>query len=145
MKSADILSDHLFQSQLKKLDNEEALGRFFLRALSDFVWEKYDDFLIGETPRLIEIEKELRNYCISSIKYNKDHNVVIKLSRPGLIIGMRGANIHAIQDFMKKRAEKYGIPFGCIRLEEDTTPLEDDLLYSIYTYKIGTTGEEWDV
>lgn len=130
-------SDYTFAHQVcLGMSIENACGRFFLRQLSDYVWDKYDDSLVDEAPKLEEISEELQSYGITDIKYDIETGIVTLWStRPGRIIGTKGDNINRIIEHFRKVAKKNAIKFKTIRLEEDKTPLTDDLFSSIFSYQ----------
>jgi hypothetical protein len=129
------ISDGTFQMQAQSLGVGKAIGRLFLRQLSDFVWEKYDDRLVDEPADVPKITKELKDYGITDMTFDLETNqLIITSKRPGILIGVRGSNIKAIEDNFRIFAEKYGIVFEGIKLLEDFFPFDDDLMYSIRLY-----------
>jgi hypothetical protein len=131
------IENSLFNRQVEEIGVEKAVGRIFLRELSNFVWEKYDDRLVDERPKFKEIEKELSDYGITDMTYNVSTQILtINSFRPGVLIGVRGSNIDQIDKHFKKYAAKNNIPYKTLKLNEDKCPFQDDLMYSIISYQM---------
>jgi ribosomal protein S3 len=106
------------------------IGRIFLREISRFIFEKYNDGLVDEPPNLEAIHKELEGYGISLVFYNiVTSELVIYSSRPGILIGVRGKNIREIENNLKIFAKKENIKFEGIKLKEDKNPIKYDIHY----------------
>jgi hypothetical protein len=113
----------------------EQHGRIFARALSEMFAERYiaSSLLDEENDQIRKAQYEIRQLAITNILY-EDGVVYIKTQRPGVIIGLRGADFDQYTEFFKQVAEKYNLPFKKIQLIEDTVPFEDDLMYGVNLY-----------
>jgi len=127
-----------------ELTASQEMGRRFLQTISDFIWHKHTESqMIDEEPPFKKIREELLAYKITDIDFDSDEGILyIKLARPGVFIGVKGENVNAITEFIKKRMAKTN--FGRIKLIEDRKPIEDDLLSSLYSYQLMTEmNEDW--
>jgi predicted metal-dependent RNase len=117
---------------------EENVGRELAKIIGQHLWEEItDSACIDEIEERIPLFKRSmeENYCISDVWYDgKEGFLFVKTSRPGIIIGVKGANIDAISERCSKWATANSIKFKGIRLREDLHPLKDDLLYPMHRY-----------
>jgi ribosomal protein S3 len=118
--------------------HEVLVAREFARIIGKHVWEEVtDDAMIDEIiERIPKFKTTITDYYrITDMWYEKDSGYLyVKTARPGIIIGVKGANIDAISEKCKKLAEKRNWKFTGIKLKEDLYPLEEDLLEPMNSY-----------
>lgn len=127
------------------LDEAHKLGRFFLRDLSDMVFDEImgGNFADEDDERIPLVERELTSYGISNIYY-KNKQIHVVLGRPGVFIGPKGTTIDKIQKRWVALANKNDIEIDQkkpIEIHEDRRPLTEDLLYSVISYYYATNPE----
>jgi len=122
---------------------ETAVGRMMLNEISNCVWEQHTNHLfIDEKPDTAEIERELMYYGIHEAWYNpEDSKLHLLLSRPGVLIGVKGSNLDIITNHLKAWAKKNKLKFKGIKIIEDRYPIKDDILSSVISYGQVLSGE----
>jgi ribosomal protein S3 len=105
--------------------------------IGQYVWEKHtDSALIDEvSDKIPDYFKELEYYDITNVLYDEITGVVtIWTGRPGIIIGVKGSNIAAMETKMKFWSNKEGLRFEKLKLHEDNYSLKQDLYESSNLY-----------
>ena len=100
-----------------------------------FVDQNFKEFLIQEY-----IASELSRCGLSHIKLQKTplgEKIIIHASRPGLIVGRKGANINKLTKDLKKKFEKAAADAQKL----DSRPSDRDMLRMYALYKQATTGD----
>lgn len=84
-----------------------------------FYYEKAEG---SESEKIHKATEEIHHLDIISIRYENEH-AVISLTRPGLLIGLRGSNIDALKKYLQANV-KYPTPFPIkgILIEEFKRP-----------------------
>ena len=129
------------------MEPKKAMGRVFLKLISDIIFKKHSDTLMmDEDPPLDKIVYELNAYEISDIFFNNTTGeLTIVSGRPGIIIGARGHNLEFLEERLKFYGEKENLKLKRIKLVEDKYPIKNDLLYSINSYSLMRSPEEFDI
>jgi len=118
IKNSKIMDLRELKSKMENgLTYTQAIGRQFLREISRFVFNKYyEGLMIDEDPDIAGAIKEFRNWGVSDIEFNfEDNFLYITLSRPGLIIGVKGKYIDDLRKHLKNWCLQYNFPFQGIR------------------------------
>jgi predicted metal-dependent RNase len=132
------IEDRVITRNGSELTPESAVGREFLKELSNYIWNKHCDNLFAyEDPPLNEINKHLLDYSITDIYYDfETQELVIWTNRPGIMIGVRGSEYEALNNHLKKWSSEVNLSFKKIKLKEDIYPLVNDLLYTSNLYLV---------
>ena len=111
------------------MTKEQIIGRYFLKKMSEFVYKRFEEqrAFIDEDIPFQKVKAELENYEITDIFYS-DQQLFIKLVRPGVLIGVKGNNIAAIEKHLKEEGDKVNLKIEGLKIIEDTYPLQGDLL-----------------
>jgi len=138
------LSYYLKEERQVQLHPEQILGRAFLRELSMFVFDRINaGKLVDEKIELDAVNRELNAYGITDAIYDSETAMLlVHTSSPGILIGVRGENIQAIDTALKTWAKGRGIPFEGICIREDMYPLINDLTWSVNSYLIATDDSD---
>jgi ribosomal protein S3 len=113
----------------------EAVGRLFAVEYSKHMFEKYKGE--GIHPDINNITKAIHCARITNVWYDfETKRVYFQMERPGIFIGVRGADIDATTKFLEAWAKEVKIPFEGIKIKEDLYSLNRALEDSVYTYSL---------
>jgi hypothetical protein len=127
-----------FMMKKGEVDYNTAFGRLLLGHLSEVLFHEYimSELPGDEAESIQKYMEELKSYRISHVEYD-DEYFIIHTARPGILIGVKGANIKRLESIIFEFSKKENFPFKGIKIKEDKDPLDEYIYKGYHNYCIG--------